>query len=61
MQIGFHKLSNHVSCGPGEFKTDPNKSINLQSLKKIMIELGEDLLRAFYKLFRLRFCVSSNK
>ena len=50
--------------------TLPNKSGNLESLKNLSLQLessatngqitGEDLLRALYKLFYSRFCVSSD-
>ena len=49
----------------------PNKSRNPESLEKILYHLessstnlhivGKDLLRAFYKLLYLRFCVSSDQ
>ena len=51
--------------------TLPNKSRNPESLEKILYHLessstnlhivGKDLLRAFYKLLYLRFCVSSDQ
>ena len=46
--------------------TMPNKSGNPERLKTVessstnMHIVGEDLLRAFYKLFCLQFCVSSD-
>ena len=51
--------------------TLPDKSRNPESLKKFSQQfensstnvqiVGENLLRAFYKLFYLRFCVSSDQ